>query len=112
MIPVFTYPWALLGLATIPALAAIYWLRSRQRRVVVSSLLLWLDAPEAREGGRRLERFQAPLLFYLELLLLLLLVLAAANPHLPVSQGARPLVVVLDDSYSMQAGGDQSPRRR
>ena len=37
---------------------------------------------------------------------------AAADPRLLTGKGASPLVVVLDDSYSMRAGGDDSPRRR
>ena len=36
----FTSPLMLLGLLGLPALAAIYWLRSRSRRVVISSLAL------------------------------------------------------------------------
>src|SRR5262249_39321732 len=43
---------------------------------------------------------------------LLLLVLAAAGPYVPTNQGARPLVVVLDDSFSMLAGGEDSARNR
>src|ERR671933_168356 len=108
MLPVFTHPLALLGLLSLPALAAIYWLRNRHRRLVVSSLMLWLDPREAREGGTRIRRPQTPLLFFLELLVLLLLVLAAAGPHVHTAEGTRPLVVVLDDSFSMLAGGDDS----
>src|SRR5262249_46066960 len=48
--------------------------------------------------------------FFLELAALLLLALAAAEPHLPRPESGRPLVVVLDDSYSMRAGGADSPR--
>src|SRR5205823_9087493 len=67
---------------------------------------------EAREGGTRLRRLQTPLLFFLELLLLLLLVLAAAGPYVRSAEGSRPLVVVLDDSFSMLAGRDDSARAR
>ncbi|HEX7009819.1 MAG TPA: VWA domain-containing protein, partial [Phycisphaeraceae bacterium] len=110
--PLFMMPLALVGLASVPALAAIYWLRNRYRRQVVSSLILWLDQREAREGGRRLQRVQTPLVFFLELLALLGLTLAATDPRLPLAQDRRPVIVVLDDSYSMQAGGDDSPRQR
>jgi hypothetical protein len=112
MFPIFTYPLAFFGLLALPVLVAIYWLRQRHRRFPVSSLMLWLDTPEAREGGTRLERLQTPLLFFLELLALLLLALAAAGPYLPNATGARPLVVVLDDSFSMEAGDPDSPRQR
>src|SRR4051812_19591336 len=107
MFPLLTYPLALAGLAVgVPALLAIYWLRNRFRRRVVSSLMLWADAREARAGGTRLHRLQTPLLFLLELAAVGLLVLAAADPQVRTRQGARPLVVVLDDSFSMLAGGD------
>jgi hypothetical protein len=112
MLPVFTFPLAFLGLLAIPALIAIYVLRNRFRRQPVSSLMLWLDPREAREGGTRIKRLHTPLLFVLELLAILFLVLAAADPHIRTRQGARPLVVVLDDSFSMQAGGADSPRAR
>jgi hypothetical protein len=40
MIPFLTYPLAMIALASVPALAAIYILRNRFRRRQVSSLLL------------------------------------------------------------------------
>jgi hypothetical protein len=110
MLPLITYPLALIGLVAIPALIAIYLLRNRFRRQQVSSLMLWVDARAAREGGTRVRRLQMPLLFLLELLAILLLVLAASDPQMRMKQGTRPLVVVLDDSFSMLAGGDRSPR--
>ena len=110
--PVFVHPLAFLGLLALPALAAIYWLRNRHRRRPVSSLLLWIDPRETRDGGTHIRRLQTPLLFFLELAALLLLVLAAAGPYLHSSEGARPLIVVLDDSFSMLAGGDHSARNK
>jgi hypothetical protein len=113
MLPLFLYPLAFIGLAAVPALVGIYLLRNRFRRHVVSSLMLWLDTREAREGGRRLRRLQTPLLLMLELLAILLLVFAASDPQMRLTTGTRPLVVVLDDSFSMLAGGgDSSPRER
>jgi hypothetical protein len=110
MLPFLATPWALVGLLALPALVAIYWLRSRFRRVPVSSLMLWADQREARQGGLRLDRLQTPLIFFLELVALALLAVAAASPFAATGQEPRPLVVVLDDSYSMRAGGDDSPR--
>src|SRR5881628_532092 len=98
--PYFTLPLALCGLLDLPALTAIYLLRNRFRRQPVSSLMLWLDPREAREGGTRVRRPHAPLLFLLELLAILLLVLAAVDPQVRADQAARPLIVVLDDSFS------------
>ncbi|HTU92236.1 MAG TPA: BatA and WFA domain-containing protein [Gemmataceae bacterium] len=110
MLPLFTTPLAFWGLLALPVLVGIYWLRTRHRRYPVSSLMLWIDAQESPQGGTRIDRLRTPLLFFLELLALTMLVLAAADPHLPLRESVRPLIVVLDDSYSMQAGGERSPR--
>jgi hypothetical protein len=106
MIPFLTYPLALLALATVPALAAIYLLRNRFRRRQVSSLVLWRFQVQSKSGGAKIHRLQLPLLFFLELLALLLLVVAATGPHLKLPQSTRPLIVVLDDSFSMRAARD------
>jgi Aerotolerance regulator N-terminal len=112
MLALFATPWALLALLAIPALAVIYWLRNRYRRVPVSSLMLWAQERENRAGGLHVHRLQTPLLFFLELLAIVLLVFAAAGPLLSSTEESRPLVVVLDDSYSMLAGALDSPQSR
>src|SRR5207237_8418944 len=89
MLPVFVTPWALAGLLALPALAAIYYLRTRFRRQPVSSLMLWLHQREAREGGLRVQRLQTPLVFFLELAALPLLPLAAAGRPSLAAAGAR-----------------------
>ncbi len=109
---IFTLPWALIGLAALPAAAAIYLFRSRSRPQPVSSLLLWTDVTRPRGGGRILKRPQTPLLLLLELAALALLALGAAGPRVRTAAGGRPVVVVLDDSFSMRAGGEDSPRAR
>src|SRR4051812_17600383 len=103
MIPFLTYPLALVALVSLPALAAIYILRNRFRRRQVSSLMLWRFRVQSKEGGSRVNRLQLPLLFFLELLALFLLVTAASGPHWKLAQSTRPLIVILDDSLSMQA---------
>jgi len=108
----FALPWMLLGLLGLPALVAIYWLRSRARTKTVSSLFLWGDQRRSQQGGKAFQRFQTPLLFFLELLAIFLIVAAAALPALIRSATARPLILVLDDSYSMQAGKTESTRDR
>ncbi len=110
--PVFTFPLAFIALLAVPALVAIYWLRNRARERRVSSLLFWLDEKQKWEGGRRIHRLQTPLLFFLELLTILLLVMAAAGPMMRAGEGGRPLVVALDDSFSMLAGNDDSAKNR
>lgn len=100
---IFTTPLMLLGLLALPVLAAVYLLRSKSRRVEVSSLAFWLDRRSPRHGGRIVQRMQTPLCFFLEFAAITLLVLAAAGPAVRVPDAVRPLVVVLDDSYSMLA---------
>ena len=112
MIPTFTLPLGFLSLLAIPGLVAIYLLRTRSRRYPVSSLMLWANQRQAREGGLRVERLQTPLLFFLELLAIILLAIAAASPIIRTMQGAMPLTVVLDDSFSMLAGADETPQSR
>jgi hypothetical protein len=112
MLPLLTTPWALAALAALPALTALYWMRHSYRNVPVSSLVLWRDQSESRTSGLRLRRLQTPLLFILELIALAALALAATGPRIEIGGGAPPLIVVLDDSLSMQAGGDDSPKSR
>ena len=112
MIPTFTLPLGFLSLLAIPGLVAIYLLRTRSRRYPVSSLMLWTNQQQARQGGLRVERLQTPLLFFLELLAIILLALAVAAPIIRTAQGAIPLIVVLDDSFSMLAGVDEPPKDR
>src|ERR1700743_430255 len=113
MIPFLTYPLALIALATVPALAAIYILRNRFRRRQVSSLVLWNFQVQSKSGGAKIHRLQLPLLFFLERLTCLFLVVAAAGPQWKLPQSTRPLIVVLDDSFSMRAvSGGVSARTR
>ena len=74
--------------------------------------MLWANQQQARQGGLRVERLQTPLLFFLELLAIILLALAVAAPIIRTAQGAIPLMVVLDDSFSMLAGVDETPKSR
>ncbi|MCM2315833.1 MAG: VWA domain-containing protein, partial [Thermoanaerobaculia bacterium] len=113
MSSLFAWPVALAAAAVaIPALFAIYFLRSRLKTLEVAGLFLWADAPRTKEGGRRLRRLTTPLLFFLELLAFVLLTIAAARPFGPRAGDARPVVLVVDDSFSMRAGDDASPRAR
>ncbi len=103
----------MIALATVPALAAIYILRNRFRRRQVSSLVLWRFHVQSKSGGAKIHRLQLPLLFFLEMLALTLLVVAATGPQWKLPQSARPLIVVLDDSFSMRAvNGNVSAQAR
>ena len=112
MIPTFTFPLGFLALLAVPILVGIYLLRTRSRRYPVSSLMLWVNQKQARQGGLRIERLQTPLLFLLELLTLILLALAIAAPIIRTSKSQIPLIIVLDDSFSMLAGVEDTPKSR
>lgn len=101
--PVLGLPLLLVGLAALPMLAGIYWLRTRYRRQDVSTLFLWQSAVQAQGGGRKKSRLQTPLTLLLELLVIVLLVLAATAPRVLRAGQTASVVVVLDDSYSMLA---------
>lgn len=110
--PTFTFPIGFLALLAVPILVGIYLLRTRSRRYPVSSLMLWGNQKQARQGGLRIERLHTPLLFLLELLTLILLALAIAAPIIRTSKSQIPLIVVLDDSFSMLAGDEDTPKSR
>ena len=111
MIPALTYPLALIGLVALPTLAAIYFLRHKHRHQPVSSLLLWQHQLKSREGGAKLDRPRLPWIFFLELLILALLITAATGPRWQLPETTRPLIVILDDSASMLAGGEKDSAR-
>lgn len=99
----FTTPWALLALISVPVVVGIYLFRTRTRRREVSGLFLWSDQTQSQQGGRRIETLQFPLILLLELLILALLAISAAGPHAKWNIAGHPTVVILDDSYSMNA---------
>ncbi len=99
----FLYPWLFLASVGGLILLLLYlWQRKAGRRRI-SALFLW-PAPEVsqRSGSRWLLR-RLPLPFYLELLALLCLVAAGSGPFFWPRATYPPLVIVLDNSYSMQA---------
>ena len=106
------WPWLLGGLASLPVLALIYLLSRRSRILPVSFLRLWPEGSRPPSRGRIRHRQPFPPIFYLELLILTLLTLAAAGPWWADARRLPPLTLILDDSYSMQAGGDDSALRR
>lgn len=101
--PVLGLPILLVGLAALPMLAGIYWLRTRHRRQSVSTLFLWQSAVQAQGGGRKKSRLQTPLTLLFELLIIVLLVMAATAPRVLRAGQSASVIVVLDDSYSMLA---------
>ncbi|MDR1962228.1 MAG: VWA domain-containing protein [Planctomycetaceae bacterium] len=107
-----TAPLALLGLISLPLVVGIYLFRTRSRRCEVSSLFLWVDRSQAKQGGRRIQRLQLPLLIILELLVLILLTVAATRPMFRLEAMGRPTAMILDASYSMTAGVDDDTSQK
>lgn len=109
-----TFPWLLAGAAVaLPGLFVIYMLRQRsQRTVQVSALFLWSQVRASQSGGNKVQSFRSSVLFWLELVVLCLLLIAAAGPSLSLKKQRGPLMIVLDNSYSMKAGHPSSPMKR
>ncbi|MDR2763345.1 MAG: BatA domain-containing protein [Planctomycetaceae bacterium] len=106
-------PWALLALIGVPIVLGIYFFRTRSRRVEVSTLFLWADRSQAKQGGRQIKRVQLPLLIILELIAIAFLAIAAASPMIYLESAGRPTTIILDTSYSMLSGkeNDSSQKR-
>ncbi len=107
----FTTPLALLGLAFVPAVIAMYLLRLRRTETVVPSTLLWQRLATDTEANAPWQRLRRSVLLLLQLLLVVGLALLAARPFLERPAGlARDLIVIVDTSASMSAT-DVSPDR-
>ncbi len=96
-------PLFLSAMAVGAAVIAVYIFHRRPREEPVSSLMLWQGLIQPGGAGRQREKLKAPWLLALELLMIILLALAAAVPLLTAQTSGRSLIVVLDDSMSMQA---------
>jgi hypothetical protein len=96
----FLNPAALFGLLALPLLLIPYLVRKKPRRVVFSSVLLFLQSG-ARATSRPLGHIHLPPIFFLQLLLLLLLILSLSEPVFSVRPTS--VAIVLDNSASMQA---------
>lgn len=98
------------ALAGIPLLVLIYFLHRKLRTVQVSSLLLWENQKKSVKSGAGLKRLPLPLTFFIEALILALLAVAATGPFILNDEKIPPLIVILDDSFSMLADNNPSPR--
>jgi hypothetical protein len=109
----FAAGWAFAGLALLAPLVLLH-LRQRGQVVrVVPSLLLWDEVQLAEaKRSRGLRRPPLPLLLLLQALAVTLLVFALAEPTSAGSISKPARVIVLDDSWSMQAPGRIAEARR
>ena len=105
----FSNPLALLGLSSIVPLIIIYLIRPRPKEIRFSSTQ-FLREGEARRTAV-LSRLIFDPLFWVQLLALCSLSIAAAGPY-TIGEGPATshLVVVLDDSASMQASFSQAQK--
>ncbi len=99
----FANPWGLLGLLAVPAILAIHFFHRRYPPLVIAGAHLWGIETEVQTMGRRWDRLPLSASLFLELLAAILLSLLLSQPRLGILGTATHLVVVLDDSASMQA---------
>ena len=92
----------LFGLAL--PIIALYILRLRRRREPVSTLMFWEELFKERQTTSLFQRLKHLLSLLLQLLFLMLLVLAVARPQFAfITKSARQLVLIIDQSASMNA---------
>ena len=92
----------LFGLAL--PIIALYILRLRRRREPVSTLMFWEEIFRERQTTSLFQRLKHLLSLLLQLLFLMLLVLAVARPQFAfITKSARQLVLIVDQSASMNA---------
>jgi Ca-activated chloride channel homolog len=100
---------ALRFLLLVPAILALYMVRSRYRRRQISSTMLWRSVRRDLEARQKLRLPPISLLMLLELLAILAGTAALLKPALPAGDRSH-LVLLVDVSTSMQAT-DVSPSR-
>ena len=92
-------PAAFVWLALVGIMVAIYLLRPKRRRVVVPSLLLWIQEDPDSTGSTFWRWLRRHLLLILQVLALVALILSLARPEWLLDRRIRPdLVLVLDGS--------------
>ena len=97
------YPLGLLALIAIPALIALYLLRPRPQRILVSTLSLWQAALRDREGAHGFRRLLSNLSLLLLLAAAAALALGLAAPQWLADADERAdTVLVVDVSASMK----------
>ena len=107
-----SFPLAIWALVAIPILIGIYLLKNRFRKHTVSSLILWMNQRQTKQGGIIFEKISAPLLFIIELLTIIMLILAATAPLLRAMTQRSDYIVILDNSYSMLCETTSTPKER
>jgi von Willebrand factor type A domain/Aerotolerance regulator N-terminal len=100
---IFTAPLGLLALLGIPVIVAIHLLRRRFPPRTVAGLFLWHTVQPETRGAARVTRLPITVSLLLECLAALALALIAAGARWQPDNASNHLVVLLDDSASMNA---------
>ena len=98
----FANPWGLLALLALPVIAVIHLYHRRYPPLLVAGTHLWGAKFETRSPGRRRDRLPITASLLLELAAALLLSLLLSQPRIGDLDAATHLIVVLDNSASMQ----------
>ena len=96
--------WALLG---IPAILLIHFLQRESKRVPASTLFLLEHLDRESVKGRRFDRLRNSVPLWLQLLGVILLAWLLAEPRWTSARSVQRVVLVLDDSASMEAFRDE-----
>ena len=103
----FGFPWGLLALGALAPLVAAYFLRRKQKPVVVSALFLWRTPRSRAEAGPRFERFTREASLLLEVLAVVAAALFLADVRVGEDARVRHVVLVVDGSLSLSARGPE-----
>ena len=104
----FLSPTSLLLFGLAIPIIALYILRLRRRREPVSTLMFWEELFRERQTTSLFQRLKHLLSLLLQLLFLALLVFAIARPQFAfITKSARQLVLIIDQSASMNAIEDE-----
>ena len=104
--------WPLAFLALIPVIILLYLLKQKAKDEPFSSTMLWQEIYKNLEAKTPFEKLKQNILMYLQLLLMLLLILALMAPIWKKGGAAQEnVVLVMDNSASMQYLYDSSDTR-
>src|SRR5687767_4389171 len=95
---------ALLGLLTVAVIIALYFLKHRRRRIVISSTQLWRRVIENELENSIFEKLRRIVSIMVAVIIGLLVAMSIARPEIEWLTGeARRTIIVLDTAPTMQA---------
>lgn len=107
------FPLALAMSAVAAAVVALYLLKIRRHRQRVPSLDLWMELVQTTKATSIFQRLRRLLSMLLWLAIVALLILALGNPLLTAGRvSPRSIVLIIDNSASMQSVEDDAGRTR